>query len=71
MTAYFDEQKCIVFSKNNKKIIVEGVCNKKNGLYQLAAHNLEIIAVAAHAEIDTDKLWLFRLRHISFDPLHE
>lgn len=35
---------------------MEGICNKKNGLYELKAHNLKITMVLVHTKIDTIKL---------------
>ena len=69
--ACFDDQKCILYSKGNKRIVTEGLRNKQNGLYQLSALNLDITANLAQTEIHNARLWHHRLGHIGYDRLHD
>ena len=69
--ACFDDQKCILFSKGNKRIVAEGLQNKRNGLYQLSTVNLDIMANIAQVEINNARLWHHRLGHIGYDKLHD
>lgn len=71
MVACFDENKCILYSKNHKQIVAEGTRNHNNGLYRLSARNLDITAGIVHADINTVRLWHYRLGHIGFDRLHD
>ena len=67
----FDNQKCILYSKGNKRIVAEGLQNKRNGLYQLSTLNSDIMANLAQTEIHNARLWHHRLRHIGYNRLHD
>jgi len=70
--ACFDDGKCVLYSRGNKRIIVEGLLrNRKNGLYQLSALNLDITANLAQTEVNAARLWHHRLGHIGYDRLHD
>jgi len=53
----FDDQKCLPYSQGHKKIVAEGLRNKRNGLYQLSTLNQEIRANLTQIDIDKAHLW--------------
>lgn len=67
----FDNQKCILYNKDHKKIVAKGFWNKENGLYQLSSHPPNLTANITSIDLYTARLWHHRLGHLSFARFHE
>lgn len=68
--ACFDDQRCILYSRGDKQINIEGKKNKKNGLNQVTAKILEISTNLAQINIDIFWLWHYQLSYIGFYCLY-
>jgi hypothetical protein len=74
--ACFDETKCYLINKGNRKIIAKGEREVGSGLYRLVTkrpspeiHQVQVNLTTA--AIDMTRLWHHRLGHLSFQGLHQ
>jgi hypothetical protein len=67
---YFDNKKCLLVSKCHGKIIVKGIRNPKNGLYQLDFRNLKVHENVVTSSMELAHLWRHRLGHLNYQNLH-
>ena len=73
--ACFDEKKCFLINKGNKRTVARAKCEKGSGLYWLVAKQstLELHQVEANLTaiaLDLTRLWHHRLGHLNFQGLH-